>query len=172
MFEFQIKPEWRTATVLGLCRSMRETGEYSAMPILADALQDADCTSHELLKFLRNPSPDHYSNVSVVALVMLPEARDAIDWIEAFAEGIADPYADDDEETDWRDCVVDYSEVMRAAGASLDRSDPYSICLPFDTPEDLYAGSEKMTKLWECFRTLTGRAVTADQEEGLFRCAC
>ena len=42
-------PAWRTATVLALARRMYETREFSAMPILADALQDAGCHDDDVL---------------------------------------------------------------------------------------------------------------------------
>ena len=39
--------EWRTDTAVALARQMYETREFSAMPILADALQDAGCNSDD-----------------------------------------------------------------------------------------------------------------------------
>ena len=47
-------PDWRTDTVLALARQARESGEFGAMPILADALQDAGCTSDVLLAVCRS----------------------------------------------------------------------------------------------------------------------
>ena len=47
-------PEWRTDTVLALARQMYEAREFSAMPILADALQDAGCDSDEVLNHCRD----------------------------------------------------------------------------------------------------------------------
>jgi hypothetical protein len=35
-------PEWRTETAVGLAKQMYESADFSALPILADALQDAD----------------------------------------------------------------------------------------------------------------------------------
>jgi hypothetical protein len=45
----RLHPDWRTATVMTLARQMNETGEYSALPILADALQDAGCDDQVML---------------------------------------------------------------------------------------------------------------------------
>ncbi|HUR53963.1 MAG TPA: hypothetical protein VMZ71_07520, partial [Gemmataceae bacterium] len=39
----EFDPRWRTSTAVAIARRCHETGDYSAMPILADALQDADC---------------------------------------------------------------------------------------------------------------------------------
>jgi hypothetical protein len=47
-------PEWRTDTAVSLARQMYESRDFSAMPILADALQDAGCDSAEVLNHCRN----------------------------------------------------------------------------------------------------------------------
>jgi hypothetical protein len=41
---------WRTETVVALCQAMRQSRDYSAMPILADALQDAEYGDEEVLE--------------------------------------------------------------------------------------------------------------------------
>jgi hypothetical protein len=46
-------PEWRTDTVVTLARTMYESREFSAMPILADALQDAGCDNDDVLNHCR-----------------------------------------------------------------------------------------------------------------------
>jgi hypothetical protein len=46
-------PEWRTDTVLSLARQMYELREFSATPILADALQDAGCDNDDILNHCR-----------------------------------------------------------------------------------------------------------------------
>lgn len=48
-------PAWRTDTVLSILRTIRETEDFSGMPILADALGDAGCTDEALLSHYRNP---------------------------------------------------------------------------------------------------------------------
>src|SRR5205085_3644339 len=50
-----LDPIWRTSTVLGIARQMYESRDFSAMPILADALQDADCENDEVLRHCREP---------------------------------------------------------------------------------------------------------------------
>lgn len=47
--------EWKTDTVMALLRSMRESEDFSLMPILADALGDAGCGEESLLAHYRNP---------------------------------------------------------------------------------------------------------------------
>ncbi|AWM42477.1 hypothetical protein C1280_31575 [Gemmata obscuriglobus] len=52
-------PEWRTDTVTALARQMDGSGDFSAVPILADALQDAGCTDEVMLGRCRAPSGAH-----------------------------------------------------------------------------------------------------------------
>jgi hypothetical protein len=62
-------PDWRTNTVLTLARQMYELREFSAMPILADALQDAGCDSADVLDHCRGDGP-HVRGCWVVDLVL------------------------------------------------------------------------------------------------------
>ncbi len=62
-------PEWRTDTTIALARAMYESREFSAMPILADALQDAGCDNDEVLNHCREPGT-HVRGCWVVDLVL------------------------------------------------------------------------------------------------------
>jgi hypothetical protein len=48
------EPAWRTDTVTALAHQMYESRDFSAMPILADALQDAGCDNPDLLAHCRD----------------------------------------------------------------------------------------------------------------------
>jgi hypothetical protein len=50
-----IKADWKTSEVMGLLRTMRDTEDFTIMPILADALGDAGCDDELLLTHYRNP---------------------------------------------------------------------------------------------------------------------
>ncbi len=50
-------PVWRTDTVVSLARQMYESRDFNAMPILADALQDAGCDNYDILNHCRGPGP-------------------------------------------------------------------------------------------------------------------
>ena len=52
---FAFRPEWRTSTVLALAEVMYETRDFSPMPIIADALEDAGCTDEVVLTYCRGP---------------------------------------------------------------------------------------------------------------------
>jgi hypothetical protein len=62
-------PSWRTDTALALARQMYDAREFSAMPILADALQDAGCDSDDVLNHCRGPGP-HVRGCWVCDLVL------------------------------------------------------------------------------------------------------
>src|SRR5262249_30776145 len=62
-------PAWRTSTAVQLARQMYEAREFSAMPILADALQDAGCENAEILDHCRGSGP-HVRGCWVVDLVL------------------------------------------------------------------------------------------------------
>jgi hypothetical protein len=63
-------PEWRTDTVLALARTMYESRDFSAMPILADALQDAGCDNLDILAHCRDTALTHVRGCWVVDLVL------------------------------------------------------------------------------------------------------
>ncbi|VTR92446.1 Uncharacterized protein OS=Sorangium cellulosum (strain So ce56) GN=sce5710 PE=4 SV=1 [Gemmata massiliana] len=50
-------PNWLTSAVTGLARQMYDSRDFTPMPILADALQDAGCTSDVILTHGREPGP-------------------------------------------------------------------------------------------------------------------
>ena len=62
-------PEWLTDTVVSLVKGMYESRDFNAMPILADALQDAGCDQEELLTHCRGNGP-HVRGCWVVDLVL------------------------------------------------------------------------------------------------------
>ena len=63
-------PEWRTDTALSLARGMYESRDFSAMPILADALQDAGCDNDDILNHCRDAKQVHVRGCWVVDLVL------------------------------------------------------------------------------------------------------
>ncbi len=47
-------PRWRTDTAVGIAQQMYDARDFNAMPILADALQDAGCEHADILNHCRN----------------------------------------------------------------------------------------------------------------------
>jgi len=62
-------PDWRTDTALTLARQMYDAREFSAMPILADALMDAGCNNDDILNHCRSGGP-HVRGCWVCDLVL------------------------------------------------------------------------------------------------------
>ena len=62
-------PSWRTSAAVGVARSMYEARDFAAMPILADALQDAGCEDSTILSHCRGDGP-HVRGCWVVDLVL------------------------------------------------------------------------------------------------------
>jgi hypothetical protein len=63
-------PEWCTDTAVSLARQMYESRDFSAMPILADALQDAGCDRSDVLDHCRDTSLTHVRGCWVTDLVL------------------------------------------------------------------------------------------------------
>ena len=63
-------PAWRTDTAVAVARQMYDAREFSALPILADALQDAGCDSDEVLSHCRDASLTHARGCWVIDLVL------------------------------------------------------------------------------------------------------
>jgi hypothetical protein len=62
-------PPWLTSTVVALAAQMYESRDFSAMHILADALQDAGCDNLNILNHARGPGP-HVRGCWVVDLIL------------------------------------------------------------------------------------------------------
>jgi anti-anti-sigma factor len=63
-------PAWRTDTAVALARQMYDSREFGAMPILADALQDAGCEDGHLLMHCRDATQPHTRECWVCARVL------------------------------------------------------------------------------------------------------
>ncbi|QJW97776.1 hypothetical protein [Frigoriglobus tundricola] len=63
-------PACRTDTAVSLARQMYDSRDFGAMPILADALQDAGCENSDILNHCRDASAPHVRGCWVVDLVL------------------------------------------------------------------------------------------------------
>lgn len=62
-------PAWLTPTVVSLARQMYDSRDFSPMPILADALQEAGCDNDDVLDHCRGEGP-HARGCFVVGLIL------------------------------------------------------------------------------------------------------
>jgi hypothetical protein len=62
-------PAWRTSTAVATARSMYDSRDFSRMPLLADALQDAGCEQPDILEHCRCAT-QHVRGCWVVDLVL------------------------------------------------------------------------------------------------------
>jgi hypothetical protein len=67
---FTFSQSWRTDTALSLARQIYESRDFGAMPILADALQDAGCDNGDILNHCRDANATHVRGCWVVDLVL------------------------------------------------------------------------------------------------------
>jgi hypothetical protein len=63
-------PEWRTDTAIALAKQMYDSRDFGAMPILADALQDAGCDNDDILNHCRDANTTHVRGCWVVDMVL------------------------------------------------------------------------------------------------------
>jgi len=61
---------WRTSTAVTLASQVYDSRDFGAMPILADALQDAGCDNDDILNHCRDAKQVHVRGCWVVDLVL------------------------------------------------------------------------------------------------------
>lgn len=61
---------WRTSTAVAIARQMYELRDFSAVPILADALQDGGCDNEDVLTHCRDVNAIHVRGCWVVDAVL------------------------------------------------------------------------------------------------------
>lgn len=62
-------PAWQTAAVLELANGMYGARDFTAMPILADAIEEAGCSDADLLSHCRDLNGEHFRGCWLVDLV-------------------------------------------------------------------------------------------------------
>lgn len=77
--------DWRTPTVIALCEAMRETRDYTAAPILADALEDAGCPYAETMASLRSSLIPFWQAERLVGIVYSEEIAKAVEYLDKLA---------------------------------------------------------------------------------------
>jgi hypothetical protein len=68
----ELLPEWRSKTAVMLAQQMYGSRDFTAMPILADALEDAGCENRHILDHCRGSDP-HVRSCWVLTLMLAKE---------------------------------------------------------------------------------------------------
>lgn len=182
-----INPAWRTADVVALCTGMRNERNYEALPILADALQDADCAAAELLDKLRDSTLELWEREMLVALVLSDETAAAVGWLREFTRRINhhdhDGYDEEKgvyinerpSDTDPHDYEYVVLQGRIAAGHAprnaygADRQ----MCWGSDEGADYFRESDdNVREFFTNWSLATGLPGPADLSEVSYRCAC
>jgi hypothetical protein len=157
-----MNPKWRTSTVRALCRRMLDLRQFDALPILADALEEAGCDDSELLALCRSPELKPVSAERAVNLVYSDETAAAVRWLERFADDIG--YGGDPP-------MYAYEDIVQAGHEAVQDGD---YCWGTDAGADFFRESDDNRR--EFFRNwslVTGVAVPEEAQEGItFSCAC
>lgn len=162
---YDIKNEWRTDTVRELCRSMREAQDWSAMPILADALQDVGCDAEDLLAKLRGCDGTYAERAGLVGCVLSAETEEAVRGLVVYRES--------------HDCPEFATLVNAATGNHHENTDPdqpgyvytsnYEEFLHFNGTD---AHGEIPADFWELVQKATGAAIPQSDRASYFSCSC
>lgn len=155
-----MKPEWRTDTVVAICKTIRQDQDFSACPILADALEDAGCDDPELLTNLRQPSGDYVTDSCLVAAVLSPDANAAVLAITALADELGDNYSGGYGGLEHQ--PMNFLVLMEAALDSLEGG--YGIIQYGSESWRNSMTKDRYEEFWKNFETLTGRKPKGDAD--------
>jgi len=155
---------------------MLDTREFDALPILADALEDAGCYDSELLAICRDPDLKPISAERAVNLVYSEETAAAVRWLEQFVRGINYHENYDDEtgepigegsDTD----PHDYEYVVQMGKQGLEEGEMF---FGSDAGADFFRDSaDNRREFFRNWSLVTGVAVSEEAQEGItFSCAC
>jgi len=181
---------WMTSAVTGLLDGMEKTGDWSARPILADALQDAGYDASEILARLRDPAE---------TILVGPQLRRILDGATTFqavsvatatltriARNLAEAQIDSryyDDEEDGQNLEAEIDSHWMNLSWLLD-----VLRKKVETGEDTHYGFDHpdsvnnevtLRDMWQAYEVLTGQPPPKDRYFGdstypvhPFRCAC
>lgn len=163
-----MNPSWRTKNVVAICHAMRETEDYSACPVLADALDDAGCDDVELLASLRS-FRDACQLQRLVAIVYSSETEEAVRQIEKFAEQLGERAFCEEGDGYGERVPVTYERLMRVGDRWTAPDQPYPDYTTERGSDSLRDGwGYDFSHLWEPYRVITGRVGSGNP----FSCSC
>ena len=156
--------DYLTPTVQGIIQHIRQGQDYSPLPILADALQDADYPDEDTLKKLREDAPDVIEAQLVLCKLLGGEYQDSVAWMVRFAAELGDSHGYEGE----RNQPMNYRVLMEAAHDHFTSGD-YLIQWGHDNWRDTFYGNQE--KFWGHYEIITGRVIE-DKEVSFISCSC
>src|SRR5262249_16348612 len=146
--------------------------DFSALPILADALQDADYPDGGVLKQLREPL-EEWQAQRLVALLYSEESAAAIRWLEQFVRDINyGAYAQEKNEyiRKYDDDPHTYAGIIEQGYNGKEGGDMY---FGSDAGADYFrAGEDNVREFYRNWALATGEAMPEDLGDIGFSCAC
>ena len=161
----RMNPQWRTETVVALCRRMLDLRDFSAMPILADALQDAGCADEELLAQCQSPQLERVAAERVANLLFSEETSAAVEWLDSIGRHIV-LYSHREEDAPGGG----YAKAIQAGHEAITSGSIY-----FDmSGSNMFADDEESTReFFGNWSRVTGIAVPDEIRKTLYvGCAC
>ncbi|MDY3558661.1 hypothetical protein R5W23_005802 [Gemmata sp. JC673] len=159
-----MNPAWRTGTVVALCRRMLDAREFDALPILADALQDAGCTDPELLTSCQDGTLSRARAERLVNLVYSDKTAAAVRWLEQFVRDI--------DHCDAEGNPADtYESVVEIGRTGLDQG--HITFVSIEGAHFFWQSDNNRRAFFRNWSLVTGVAVPDDQQARItFSCTC
>jgi hypothetical protein len=161
-----MKPEWRTPSVVAIAQAMRETEDYRACPVLADALDDAGCEDATMLERLRSPIPA-WEAQRWVALVYSSTTEAAVRQVEEVGEELGPRAFSQEGDGYGAEVPVTYERLMRI-GERWTASDSEWPDYTTEYGADNLQNWGDLKQFWEAYEVITGRR----GEGNPFSCSC
>jgi hypothetical protein len=154
---------WRSYNVTALCEAMRREQDWSNLPILADALEDAGYCDAKVLGQLRGPKPENSESQRLVALLCSDETAMAVRWLERFVVWINYP---DEPRMDYEYVIQQGYSGIKEDGGMFFSSD--------DGADFFREGAANVQEFYHNWSLATGEPLPGEerQREMYFRCAC
>lgn len=159
---------WRTGTVVALCEAMRQSRDYSATPILADALEEADYQYRRVLRALRGRL-EGWEAERLVALIYSDKTAEAVKRIEEIAEWLGPGSVAIEESGEYLETIqMDYQRLIEAAKRWVDDREATTQWMG-ERWRDTFPG--RAEEFWDNFEIITGRT-PPDKTDSFFHCSC
>lgn len=172
---------WRTPTVMAIVQTIRAEQRYDDLPILADAMEEADYVAEAESEILRDVraqrlvklrSPlDYVDSCRLLCEILGGEYAESVKWVEKHAADMGDSYEswDYDVEKDTPTQPMNYRVLMEAAKAYIDHGDYLTQYGHMNWQETFSS-----TRFWPHYEIITGVSVDDDKkgEWSFVGCSC